>query len=100
MGYQVVLAAQADRDLEAVVTFLAQKNPAAAERLGHALLDTAQALRDFPHRGVAVRGKPDYRRVRHPPWFPIFFRIDEARHLVEIARIWDARQNPASLILK
>jgi len=36
MDYRVVLAAQADRDLEQIVHFLARKNPAAAERLGYA----------------------------------------------------------------
>ena len=41
MDYRVMLSAQADRDLEDVVRFLAQKNPAAAERLGNALLDDA-----------------------------------------------------------
>ena len=48
MGYHVILAAQADRDVERIVRFLAQKNPAAAERLGHALLDAALALTHLP----------------------------------------------------
>ena len=39
MGYKVILTAQADRDLEKIVHFLAGKNPSAARRLGHALLD-------------------------------------------------------------
>ncbi len=38
MVYRVLLRARADRDLEQIVRFLAQKNAAAAERLGHALL--------------------------------------------------------------
>ena len=33
MDYRVTFAAQAERDLEKIVRFLAQKNPAAAERL-------------------------------------------------------------------
>ena len=39
MGYKVILTAKADRDLEKIVHFLAGKNPSAARRLGHALLD-------------------------------------------------------------
>ena len=39
MGYKVIFTAQADRDLEKIVHFLASKNPSAARRLGHALLD-------------------------------------------------------------
>ncbi len=99
MGYHVVLSAQADRDLERIVRFLAQKNPAAAERLGYALLDEALALTHLPGRGVAVRGRPGYRRILHRPWFLIYYRIDEGQRLIEVARIWDARQNPADLAL-
>lgn len=95
MGYKVILAARANADLETIVRFLAQKNPAAAERLGHALLDEALSLTHLPNRGVAVRERPGYRRILHRPWFLIYYRIDEAKRLIEIARIWDGRQNPA-----
>lgn len=99
MGYHVILAAQADRDLEQIVRFLAQKNPPAAERLGHALLDAALSLGHLPNRGVAVRDRPGYRRILHRSWFLVYYRIDEANRLIEVARIWDARQNPADFSL-
>ena len=60
MDYRVILSPRADRDLEQAVRFLAQKNPAAAERLGHALLDDALSLARLPRRGVAVRERPGY----------------------------------------
>ncbi len=99
MGYHVILAAQADRDLERIVRFLAQKNPEAAERLGPALLDDALALTHLPGRGVPVRGRPGYRRILHRPWFLLYYRVDEAQRLIEVARIWDARRNPADFAL-
>ncbi|HXB01528.1 MAG TPA: type II toxin-antitoxin system RelE/ParE family toxin [Opitutaceae bacterium] len=99
MDYRVTLAAQADRDLEEIVRFLAQKNPTAAERLGYALLDDALTLANMPRRGLAVQERPGYRRILHRPWFLIFYRIDEARRLVEVARIWDARQDPDTFSL-
>lgn len=99
MGYKVTLAARANADLETIVRFLAQKNPAAAERLGHALLDEALSLTHLPNRGVAVRERPGYRRILHRPWFLIYYRIDETKRLIEIARIWDGRQNPANFRL-
>jgi plasmid stabilization system protein ParE len=99
MGYWVVFAAQADRDLETIVRFLAEKNSAAAERLGHALVDDALTLVHMPRRGAPVLARPSYRRIFHRPWFHIFHRIDEAGLLIEIARIWDVRQNPASFSL-
>ena len=74
-------------------------NPAAAERLGYALIEDALSLANLPRRGGAVRSRPGYRRLVHRPWFLIFYRIDEARQVVEIARIWDARQDPALFTL-
>ena len=94
MDYRVTFAAQADRDLEEIVRFLAQKNPGAAERLGNALVDDALSLATLPRRGVAFQQRTEYRRILHRPWFLIFYRIDETRRLVEVARIWDARQDP------
>lgn len=99
MGYRVIFSSRADRDLEQAVCFLAQKNPAAAERLGYALLDDVLSLTRLPGRGAAVRKRPGYRRILHRPWFMIFYRIDEAKRLIEIARIWDARRNPADFSL-
>lgn len=99
MGYRVIFAAQADRDLEQIVRFLAQKNPVAAERLGNELIDDALTLAQLPRRGGVVRNRPAYRRIVHRPWFVIFYRVDEIRCLIEVARIWDARQDPAMLEL-
>ncbi len=99
MGYRVIFSAQADRDLEAVVRFLAQKNPAAAERLGNAIFSDAIALAETPGRGLAVKDRTSFRRILHRHYFLIFYRIVEERRLVEIARIWDARQDPARFTL-
>jgi plasmid stabilization system protein ParE len=99
MDYKVVLGGSADRDLERIVRFLAEKNPAAAETLGYALIDEALTLADFPRRGKPVRNRPGYRRILHRRRFLIFYRIDEANHMVEIARFWDGRQDPSWLTL-
>lgn len=50
---------------------------------------------------VGHRCWPDagYRRIFHRPWFHLFYRIDESQRLIEIARIWDVRQDPASFSL-
>jgi plasmid stabilization system protein ParE len=99
MGYEVTFAAQADRDLLQIVRFLAEKNPAAAGRLGAALVEDAHTLAYLPRRGVIVRSRPGYWRIVHKPRFLIFYHIDEARRVVEIARIWDVRQDPAGFNL-
>lgn len=99
MGYKVVLARSADRDLERIVRFLAEKNPAAAEGLGNALVDDALTLADLPRRGRPIHSRPGYRRILHRPWFLIFYRVDESRGLVEVVRFWDARQDPSLLTI-
>ena len=99
MGWRVALNERAELDLEHVVAFLARKNPAAAERLGLKLVDTIFSLTEMPHRGVAVRGRPGYRRIQHRPWHVVFYRVNDAQQFVEIVRIWDARQDPTLLTL-
>jgi toxin ParE1/3/4 len=79
MGWRVALNERADLDLGHVVAFLAQRNPVAADRLGLKLVETIFSLQQMPFRGVAVRGRPGYRRILHQPWFLLFCRINEAQ---------------------
>lgn len=95
MGHKVIFSAQSNRDLGGIVSFLAQKNPLAAGRLGHALVDRALSVGAMPHMGAQVRERPHVRRIIHRPWFLIYYRVDDTAQVVEIVRIWDARQNPA-----
>lgn len=99
MGYKVVITTRASEDLRQVVTFLAAKSPAAAERLGFRLLDMAQSLADMPHRGIRVRDRGYARRVPCGKWHAIYYRVIEASQVIEILRLWDGRRNPAELDL-
>lgn len=100
MGYKVIFSTQSNRDLGQIVSFLAQKNPVAAGRLGHALVDRAISVGVTPHMGAPVHKRPHVRRIIYRPWFLIYYHVDDAAQVVEIARIWDARQNPAEFSLK
>ena len=99
MDYKVVFTAQAERDLFAAVSFVADKNPAAAERIGYALVETAESLGFLPYRGPAMKGRPQLWKLPHPPHHLIIYRVNESTRLVEILRIWDGRQNPGMLRL-
>lgn len=99
MGHAVIFSAQANRDLGEIVAFLALKNPPAAERLGHALVDRCISLGVMPRIGPTLHDRPEVRRVFHKPWFIIYYRIVEVSAVIEIVRIWDARQNPETLRL-
>ena len=81
-----------------MVSFLAEKNPEAAERLGNELLDAALALTLFPRRGVPVRRRPGLRKLSHR-YCLIYYQVNEATQWVEVVRIWDGRQDPTALKL-
>ncbi len=98
MGYKIGLTEEAQADLAAVVRFIAVKNPEAAERIGHELLDAALALTLFPRRGVAVRRRPGLRKLAHRHYL-IFYQVNDSAQWVEVVRIWDGRQDPAGLRL-
>ena len=98
MGYQVGLTEEAQADFGAVVRFLAEKSPEAAERIGHELLDAALALTLFPRRGSPVRRRLGMRKLTYRHYL-IFYQVNETAQWVEVIRIWDGRQNPASLRL-
>ena len=96
MGYRVGLSDAAQADLGAVVRFLAEKNPEAAVRVGNELLDAALTLTVFPRRGSPVRRRPGMRKLTYRHYL-IFYQVNEAAHWVEVVRIWDGRQDPATL---
>ena len=98
MGWQVALTEDADRDLEAVVAFLAQQNPAAAERIGLEVVELIFSLDQLPCRGATVRHRPALRKLAHRHYL-VIYRISEDARLVEIVRIWDNRRDPAKLRL-
>ena len=97
MDYKVDFATQTERDLFSITQFLAEKNPAAAQRLGDALIDAALSLGSLPRRGGLVIGRPGVLKLVHLPYHVIFYRINEKKRLVEILRFWDGRQDPAEL---
>ena len=98
MGWRVALTDEAEADLESVVAFLAQKSPAAAERIGLELVDLIFALDQLPHRGVPVKARPMLRKLAHRHYL-IIYRVNPAAAFVEIVRIWDNRQDSAKLRL-
>jgi plasmid stabilization system protein ParE len=99
MDYKVDFAKQTERDLFSITRFLAETNPIFARRLGDALIDSALSLNTFPRRGGLVVGRPGILKLVHPPYYLIFYRVDEGVKLVEILRFWDGRRDPAGLTI-
>ena len=85
-------------DLEQVVSFLAQKSPTAAERIGLELVELIFSLDQLPNRGAVVRNRPALRKLAHRHCL-VIYRVNDAASLVEIVRVWDSRRDPARLRL-
>jgi plasmid stabilization system protein ParE len=98
MGYKVILSRLALEDLEQIVAYVAQNDPAAAERLGHRLLDQAETLRYLPHRGN-VRQRPGVKKLVSGACL-IFSRVNEPARCVEVPRFWHGAQDPDRLRLR
>jgi len=98
MDYQVGLTDEALVDLRGIAEFIARQSPRMAERVGGELLDVAESLAELPKRGVPVKGRSEMRKVFR--WsYVIYYRVKESEKLVEVLRIWDARQAPWKLKL-
>lgn len=97
-AWRVALSDEAELDLERVVAFLAQKNPAAAERIGLEIVEVIFSLDHFPARGAPVKNRSGLRKVLHRHYL-IIYRLHEAARLVEIVRVWDGRLDPSGLLL-
>jgi len=94
MGYKVIFAAQALEQLEQIIRFIAQDDPAAAERFGNYLVDRAELLADFPELGTPYRKRPGVRRVLCKPYF-IYYRLRREDQVIEIMDYWHAaRRGP------
>ena len=84
---KVVFAERAQRDIGAVYDWIAPNSPRGALRVEMEIRMACERLSHFPFASMAT-DVPGIRRLplsRYP--YTIFFRVDEVRDLVEIARV-------------
>jgi addiction module RelE/StbE family toxin len=94
MGFRVKIKSTAVADLAEIVSYVAGDNPAAATRLGDALLEAVASLSEAPFKGSRYLSFAGVRRVTVRP-YKIFYRVSEADQLVEILRFWhSSRREP------
>lgn len=94
MGYQVIFAPQAIERLEAIVRYIAQDNPRAAEKFGLRLIDHAGLLADFPELGRPCHKRDNVRRLWCKPYW-IYYRVQPDKRIVEVMEFWhSARREP------
>ena len=88
MTLPVIWRPEARSDLHDITTYIADRNPAAADRLGMAIRHTADRLPDNPliHRPGRVPGTRE--AVVHPNYI-LVYRVAEA---IEVLAVLHARQ--------
>ena len=96
MGYQVIFAPEAERDLDEIIAYIAQDNLEAARRFGAELAAQARSLASLPYRGAAVARRPGTRRLVHGRYL-IYYQIREAERIVEVLRFWHAARGTPNL---
>ena len=72
-------------DLEKIVNYLRQENPAVAQRIGRNIFEAAGTLSDFPNRGRL--GRVDGTRELVLPSLPFIVVYRVLEHVVEIVDI-------------
>ena len=93
MACPVILSPRAIRDLEETVRYISHDNPAAALKLGHALIARARSVGAFPEIGRVVPeiGDPEIREVIFRS-YRIVYRFKKGGQFVEVARFWHGAQ--------
>jgi toxin ParE1/3/4 len=81
--YRVLIRETAYEGLREIVEYVSRDNPAAAEKLGHELLDQALSLRALPFRGSTVRKRPNLLKLVCGNYL-IYYQVKEDERVVEI----------------
>jgi len=96
MGNQIILAPEAEEDLDEIVAYIAKENPAAAEKFGIHLIERVELLKSFPRLGRVVRGRRG-ERVLVEGSILIFYRFDAGTGVIQIKRFWHGARGTPSL---
>lgn len=96
MDFKVVWSPSARLDLMDIVTYIAEDNPALAEKFGTSLIEASKTLKRFEKQGRVV---PEFelenlRELIHKR-YRIIYRVKRREELIEIVRLWHgARGKP------
>jgi toxin ParE1/3/4 len=96
MAFKIIWSEQARDDLQAIVLFVAQDNPQAAESFGYRLISKVDVLGKFPEFGRVVpeENNQQIREIIFRP-YRIIYEVFAEKELIAITRIWHgARGEP------
>ena len=96
MEFEILWSPEALDDLRSLTNFIAVDNPAAAEKIGCALINSTELLTTQPLLGrrVPEQQSSRVREIIRAP-YRIIYEVRSSRRTVEILRIWHgARGTP------
>jgi len=101
-SYEVVWANVAEKDLQGIVSFIAEDSPSQALKILHKIQKSASALFHAPTRGRIVpelqsQGVLQYRELIVAPW-RILYRI--SGQTVLVISVLDSRRNIEDILLR
>jgi addiction module RelE/StbE family toxin len=87
MGCKIIFAPQAIADLAEAVRHIAKDDPAAAMRVGNALIERVAILENFPFLGTPYTRRPGIRKLVLRPYV-IYYRAVSENDRVDVLRYW------------
>ena len=96
MERKIVWTERATNDIEAIVRYIARRDPQAAGRIGFGIYDRVQILLRNPEAGSLLDElrAGGWRKLVFPRWKIIYTLRDEA---IVIGRVWPAAMGEADL---
>jgi len=92
MDRKLIWTEKASGDIEAIVRYIARRNPNAAARIGAGIYERAQILLQHPDAGSILD------ELREGGWRKLIFRVYTIRETaIIIGRVWPAAMGEADL---
>ena len=96
MVRKLIWTERASNDIEAIIRYIARRDPAASSRIGFGIYDRAQILLDHPEAGTVLD------ELREGGWRKLIFRRWKIVYTVRgeaiiIGRVWPAALGEADL---
>lgn len=98
MGFKIVWAPSSRVDLRNLVSYIAENDVPAAERMGLCLIKKIEQAAEFSASGRIVPefGLPNIRELQIPP-YRIIYRIKNADSIIEVVRVWHAARGKPNI---
>jgi plasmid stabilization system protein ParE len=96
MDREIIWTEKSSSDIEAIVRYIARRDPKAAARIGFGIYDRAQILLQHPEAGTVLN------ELREGGWRKLIFRRRKIVYTIRgdniiIGRVWSAAMGEADL---